>query len=285
MKHIFLTFIFLLFYTSFCFSQPKYKRNAPREIQLMYKAAFDEMIAMVKGEKVVSFKRAVFLAENAYYDNKLSYSWFCGEIDKHVANVHKIIKTQPADAQQFKTIGNWAVYVYMVKPMGENDSTVFTYDFNALINHSPTAGFVSKVLKTKEGNCVSLPSFYKLLANEIGANAYLAYAPYHCYLKHKDEQGNWRNLELTNGTVSSDGHIMKSLHITAEQIANGMYMRAISEKECIIHCINVLVNNYAARFHDDILTLSMIETTLAYFPKDLSLLKNRCNGYSALKKM
>jgi hypothetical protein len=54
-------------------------------------------MSMIKDEKPVDFKRAVFLAENAHYDNTLDYSAFCAEIDKHIVKIKDLIKLQPAD--------------------------------------------------------------------------------------------------------------------------------------------------------------------------------------------
>lgn len=36
-----------------------------------YKSAVDEMTEMLNGQKLLSFKRAVFLTENAYYNGQL----------------------------------------------------------------------------------------------------------------------------------------------------------------------------------------------------------------------
>jgi len=38
-----------------------------------YRSAYEEQSQMLSGQKTVSFKRAVFLTENAYYSNELNY--------------------------------------------------------------------------------------------------------------------------------------------------------------------------------------------------------------------
>jgi hypothetical protein len=85
-------------------------------------------------------------------------------------------------------------------------------------------GFVTKLLQTKKGNCTSFPYLYKIFANEIGAEAHLAFAPMHCYIKHKDEDGKWRNIELTNASVARDVWMIQMMGITSEQIASGIYI-------------------------------------------------------------
>ncbi|MDR2684001.1 MAG: hypothetical protein LBB53_01305 [Prevotellaceae bacterium] len=273
MQKLFLTLIFSTFFAAFSFSQTRYQFY-------IYKTSFDEMIAMIKDEKPVDFKRAVFLVENAHYDNTFDYSKFCAEIDFHVEKIKQLIKAQPADVQKFKTIKNWAIFVYMTTELPENDYKPFLYDFDHFLQTENAAnGFVTKLLKTKKGNCQSLPYLYKILANEIGAEAYLAFAPMHCYIKHKDEEGKWRNIELTNGSIARDVWIIQSSGVTAEQIASGLYMRACSKKEHIAQCVADLMMSYDKRFMLDLLTLPMIDTALSYFPKNFLLLIQKINSY------
>lgn len=274
MKHIFVIILYLILFSVSANSQSQSE---------IYQSAFNEMISMIKDEKPVDFKRAVFLSENAHYDNKLDYKEFCDEIDKHVSIIKSIIKAQSADAQQFKTIGQWAIFVYMTAELPENNNTPFLYDFdNFMSTENPENSFVTKLLKTKKDNCVSLPYLFKIFANEIGAEAYLAFAPMHCYIKHKDENGKWRNIELTNGSVARDVWIIQTMGVTTEQITSGLYMRAISEKESIASCISDLFYSYDRKYFLDSITLPMINTALSFFPNNFRLLINKSNAYEVL---
>jgi len=250
----------------------------------MYKNAFDEMMQMIKGEKHANFKRAVFLAENTYYNNTLDYQQFCSEIEDMVNKVRQIIKNEPPEVQKFKTIGNWAIFMYMTQPLLFNDNKPLQYDFeHFLSSENITNGFVTKLIKTGKGNCHSLPYLYKILADEIGANATIAYAPLHVYIKHIDENGEWRNVELTNGSISRDIWIMQTLHVDLKQINSGLYMRALAEREDIAACISDLVSEYEQRFKRyDILTLAMIESVLAFFPKFHEIALKKADNYSDL---
>jgi hypothetical protein len=274
MKRTLITLLFLTFSVEVAFSQAYFQ---------IYQTAFDEMISMIKNEKPVSFKRAVFLVENAHYDNKLNYSDFCAKIDKHVKKIREIIKYQSADAQKLKTVGNWAAFVYMTAELPENEDKPFLYDFDHFSSsENEENGFVTKLLQTKKGNCRSLPFLYKIFANEIGAEAYLALAPMHCYIKHKDDGGKWRNIELTNGSLARDVWIIQNMGVTAEQIASGIYMRALSEKESIAICITDLLRSYDHKYILDQFALPMIDTVLAYFPNDFRMWIHKLNVHSEL---
>lgn len=271
--------VLLLLSALFAFSQT-------RQQQIIYKTAFDEMMQMIKGDKPVDFKRAVFLVENAHYDNKLNYEQFCSDIEVMEQKVRRIIRNEPLDVQQFKTIGNWAIFTYMTQPVPFNDNKPFQYDFdNFLPSKNVINGFVTKLIKTGKGNCHSMPYLYKILADEIGSEATIAYAPMHVYIKHRDENGDWRNVELTNGSVSRDVWIIQTLNVSLEQIKSGLYMRALSEREIIAACISDLIDNYELRFKRyDILTLAMIESVRAYFPKFYNIILLKADNYEDLIK-
>ena len=99
-------------------------------------------------------------------------------------------------------------------------------------------------MKTKSGNCHSLPSYYKILCEEIGGSAYLALAPNHLYIKHIDEKGQWTNLELTNAGFPRDQWIIKEMAISVEAIKNGIYMTPLTPKQTLAMTMFDLASAY-----------------------------------------
>lgn len=57
-----------------------------------YRRAFQKQLQMLDGQKTLSFKRAVFLTENAHYGDKLNYQAFCQTV-MNVGNQLKRFKT------------------------------------------------------------------------------------------------------------------------------------------------------------------------------------------------
>ncbi len=45
-----------------------------------YRQAFAEIGEMLEGKKQLNLKRAVFLTENAYFDNRMTYNWFSADV-------------------------------------------------------------------------------------------------------------------------------------------------------------------------------------------------------------
>lgn len=114
---------------------------------------------------------------------------------------------------------------------------------------------------------LTLPYLYKILAEEIGAEAYLALAPNHLYIKHKDDKGLWVNLELTSGTFPRDGWLISSFSITTQAIKKETYLEALTLKESVALTLCDLALGYKFSFGHDDFTLKCCNTVIEYFPK------------------
>ena len=124
---------------------------------------------MLAGRETLSIKRAVYLAEWAFYEGKLDYKTdFCDEIDRINTFILDLYKENKLHT--YKTGMQMAISSYIVSPYSGNGYTPYTYDFVSMDNESWERQFVSKTLKTHKGQCRSLPWMYKILANELNAN-------------------------------------------------------------------------------------------------------------------
>lgn len=246
-----------------------------------YQQAFDEQLQMLKGERPIDFKRAVFVTENAYYKGQLNYQNFCNNISSTAEILKSLIKQR--GLEKYKTASNWAVYTYMTDSLPINNYKPCTYDFNDFMgNKDWTKMFVTKLMKTRSGNCHSLPSYYKILCEEIGGKAYLALAPNHLYIKHIDEKGQWTNVELTNAGFPRDQWIIKEMGITVEAIKSGAYMTPLTDKESIALTMLDLLGGYEFKHGYDGFVLKVTNTALAYFPKCIPLLMTKASYYRAV---
>jgi len=246
-----------------------------------YSKAFQEQVQMLKGEKPVSFKRAVFLTEDAYYRDKLNYQAFCEDVLNIAVQLRAIIYNKGIG--KHPTAGNFAAFSYMTDSIPANSFKPFTYDFDDFTGTKDwSKQFVTKLIKTHSGNCHSLPYLYKILCEEIGAQAYLAFAPNHCYIKHRNENGEWTNVELTNPSFPPDQEIIKQMYVTVDEIRQNVYMKPLSEKESVAMSLCDLADGYKAKYGYDKFFLQVINTALIYYPKSIDLLQNKANGLLAL---
>ncbi len=238
---------------------------------------------MLAGNEPLSFKRAVFITENAYEGDKLNYAFYCSEIDSITTKLKSMIARR--HLQKYKTAGNWAAFSYMTDTIPENSFKPYTYDFDDFMGDKDwTKMFVTKLIRTHTGNCHSLPMFYKILAEELNCQACLAIAPNHLYIKHIDEDGQWVNLELTNGHPFRDAWMIESMGITTEEIKSGIYMKPLSEKESIALCLCDLEEGYLNKYGYDDFVLKCCNTGLKYFPYSINLLVEKTNYYQYLLK-
>lgn len=239
----------------------------PAHIQKYFDNAIIEIDKMLKGEKTLNFKRAVYLVENAYYEGKIQWDDYNNEILRIKPLLNKMIDDRKL--RQYKTAGNWAVFTYMSDSIPENNFSPYRYDFEGFMRDSDReSGMVSRLLKTKKGNCRALPYFYKILADEVGVEAFIAIAPMHCYVKHKDEQGNWWNLEMTTATFSRSSFIMETFNVSEVAIKSGLFMKSLSDVESVAYCIYDLLCYYeykTGRYSDDFVK-RCYETGLQYYP-------------------
>jgi len=173
----------------------------------------------------------------------------------------------------------------MIDTLPINNFKPHTYDFDDFMGKTDwTKMFITKLMKTKGGNCHSLPYYYKILSEEIGANAHLALAPNHVYIKHIDENEQWTNLELTNGGFPRDQWIIKQMAISVEAIKNEIYMKPLTQQESIAMTMFDLASAYDFQYGMDEFYLSTIDTAINYFPKCVPLLRCKVNYYGSFVK-
>jgi hypothetical protein len=261
----------LLIFSVNCFGQTINEHKA------MYKKALQEQIMMLQGKTPLDFKKSVFLVENAYHKNKLNYTDFCNQISSIGQILRKMIVEKGLN--HYKTSGNWATFTYLTDTIPENKYKPYIYDFDDFEGRKDfSKQFVSKLLRTKGGNCHSLPFLYKLLANEIGAKSSLALAPNHCYIKHQNEEGQWINVEMTNASFPRDQWMIKSMAISVDAIRQGTYMRPLTPKEEICFTIFDLASAYEHQFGNDEFVIEVSNVGLKYFPNCLELCMTKNNA-------
>jgi hypothetical protein len=83
---------------------------------------------------------------------------------------------------------------------------------------------------------------------EQGVTANLALAPNHIYIKHRSKALGWYNTELTSGIFPDDSWLMASGYIHLDAITNGVFMKALNDKESIALCLIDLAQAYQHSF-------------------------------------
>lgn len=101
-----------------------------------YRQAYDEINQMLNGEKPCNLKRAVFLTENAYFDNRMTYDWFSADISGNADIIKTLIAQEGYDFNK-QTAKKWGLRQFLadtVQLKDEKGKVTFThkpygYDF------------------------------------------------------------------------------------------------------------------------------------------------------------
>lgn len=239
---------------------------------------------MLVNENKYNFKKAVFSVENAYLNGKLDSVTVNNQIKTLTNLCNSLIKSRflayvESDKED---VNKWAsVYQVMCDSIPiiikdqEYKYVPFRYDFDDVFGNQELSNmFVSKLLTTRKGNCHSLPYLYKILCEELGTTANLALAPNHIYIKHQNKKNGWYNTELTSGIFPNDAWLMASGFIHVDAIKNGVYMKALNNKESIALVIMDLADAYQKTFigNDGDFLLRCSEVALGVYPNLTSAL-------------
>lgn len=248
-----------------------------------YERAYDEMAAMLDSSDSVCLKRAVFLPEWAYVGDELNYDIYCARLNTMAAALRAFIAANRLDDAPIGA--HIALFEFFVRPYAMNGYKPFDYEFEDCDGEVDfTNTFVTKLMRTHSGQCRSLPLLYKLLANEIGAEAYIAYAPCHTFVRHRDETGEgWINVELTSRNLPRDEFIIETMGITQESIDKGIYMKPCGDREILLSLLVEMASGYLKKIgYIDPPVWRCIETVLARDSTHLTALMVKSNCLNAI---
>ena len=253
-----------------------------------YLDAYDSINDMLSGKKPYNLKRAIFLVENAYYGNKGKYKQFTDLIDNYVFILNQIIKAEKLDITNNLSL-NYAIQKLFLDKVTYKDKKgiaqthlPFKYDFaDPIGSQDYSKQFVFKTLVTNTGQCHTLPLVYKLLANEIGAKANLAYSPSHSYITFTDNDENYYNFECTSGAFTSHAFIMSSGYVNSNAVNSGIYTVPVSDQQLLANQLNDLGIQHQINFGTDDFQLLCAKRTLEFFPNNIMALQGVSNHQTA----
>lgn len=235
-----------------------------------YKNLFEKMLTLDVNN--YSVKDVNFDIENTYFNDTADKAQF-DQIIQHTGEFliakMKELKYDPNS----NSAKNYMLFQFFSEELklGKQKHLPFKYDFEDFMGVKDYSKmFVSKLLSTGSGQCHSLPLLYLILAEEIGAEAYLSLSPNHSYIRFPDDHGKWYNIELTNGMFSTESYISQSGYIKSEALQNKIYMENLSKKELLSKHFSDLAEGYIYKFGYDEFAQSVIDKALELYPNSIS---------------
>jgi len=233
------------------------------------------------GKTALSLKDAYYTLENAYGDSYIDYDDYSKAIDESAEFIKSWLKNKG-----YKTTSNEALHLGIQQFMKDtlsisyknidlNKTTTlqhlpFIYDYEDFKGEKDYRNyFVTKCIATGTGQCNSLPSTYLLLAEALGANAYLCLAPQHSFVKYPDDNGRTYGYEPTSNYSINDKWYVEHMFISAKAIMNKIYLDTLNKTMIVADCLLQLAKGYISKFGiaDTAFLNECINTAVKYFPK------------------
>lgn len=251
-----------------------------------YQQAYSEIVDMLEGNKPLSVKQAVFMSERAYLQGNLDYDAFNGEILRIATFLHDFMQIN--QLERFHTGKQMAICEYFFKPWSGNNYTPYTYDFG---DDYPDEDWhymlVSRVLDTHKGRCRSLPWAMMVIAEELDAEMYLAYAPKHVYMMYPNLDNHypeeWVNVEVTTHQFVPTFWNQEYFEIPDSAIIVGTYMTPLTKQQVIARQLADLAFSYWQQTEKyDSFTYKCADASLRYYPMNPNAILIKMNSVKAL---
>lgn len=267
MKHVIITATFALFIS---FVQGANQTGADSSKEAFY-SAFDELKNMLEGNDSLNYEKAVFITENAYYDNSIKFENFKLLLDFHTYMIRALSERARKDhREKYKTLrlyeqkmfklntDNWAIFEYMT------DTTIVFHDkfvyCKMPYNYTRQDPYGSgkwentqmvNLLGNEEGNCYALAVLFKIFSDRLKSDARLMVTPHHIYIQNRNAKGDFKNVELATKTFPGDGSIQVLTYTTKTSIMNGMAQRPLNDKEAVALNLIYLAKGFEHKFKDN----------------------------------
>lgn len=237
-----------------------------------YRKAFDQLSEL--NAENFSVKKATFIIENAYFEEKQNYEEF-ENVVKQTGDFLRAKMDELGYDQNRNLAKNFMLFQFFSDTLEIKSKNLkhlpFKYDFEDYLGIEDWSKmFVSKLLATGKGQCNSLPRLYLILAEEIGAEAFLSLSPNHSYIKFRDEDNNWYNVELTNRMFTAESMILQSGFIKSEALQSGIYMQEMTEKQLLSQLLSDFAQGYARKFGYDQFVKDVVNKALELYPNSIT---------------
>jgi regulator of sirC expression with transglutaminase-like and TPR domain len=189
----------------------------------------------------------------------------------------------PANASSMDKL--LAVRAFMFEKGAWNGFQVYQYDFDDPKGTNLQNALISNLLKTRKGNCVSLPVMFVMLGQKVGLDVTLANAPLHLFIKFKEtETGNVFNIEATNGANPfRDTWIIEQQKISPQAVKTGIYLKPLTRKESAAELTMSIATKY---LHEGNLTSAMeaADFILEYHPNSVNAMLTKGSTYYLMQE-
>jgi regulator of sirC expression with transglutaminase-like and TPR domain len=168
-----------------------------------------------------------------------------------------------------------AVRKVLYEPGPWNGNRPFTYDQSDPFGENVQHKLLSHYLKTRRGNCVTMPTLFMIVGRGIGLNLTLTTAPLHVLVRYTRPGLHPFNIEATSGCSSArDEWYRQKMPMSDLAVESGLYLRTHTERETVA-VMATTVLDYLASVGRNEEAIKAADAILAANPKD---------GYTMVRK-
>ena len=183
----------------------------------------------------------------------------------------------PPGASSRLTLDALRYHVYQASPW--NGNAPFQYDLEDPLGLNIRNKLLTTYLSTRKGNCISMPMFFIIIGQKLGLDVTASLAPNHVFVKYRDSDGTYYNIETTSGAgFARDSWMRQQSPMTDKAIAAGIYMRPLTKKETVGVMVDTLLEFYGEQgFQEQRVKLARL--VLQHSPRNVAVILHQHQAY------
>lgn len=259
-------------------------RDKPETIaqKQVYSNALQTLKDMLNGGQKLSVAEAYYTIESAFGTPYLSKQQFLDKIKESADFIKKWMPQNGLNPKEAEA-KHYAIQKFMseklsitVSKTGDKENKMatiehhpFRYDYDDFVAEKDFRNFfVTKLAATGAGQCNSMPAMYLCLAEALGVEAYLSFAPQHSFIKYKDAGGNLHGYETTSNWYLTDRWYQDNLFISAEAKRSGIFLDTVNKRQVVANGMIDLAHGYMVKFGgwEENFIADCVNSVREYFP-------------------
>lgn len=245
-----------------------------------YRDALKNLKAQLEGQRKLSVADAYYDVEMAWGDPLLNQKEFKNEVAKCVSFIKRWmlennknsgdnLQTHYAIQKFFSdslTIGKQMPEFPNVQPQMHKP---FYYDYEDYKAEKDYRSYhISKGFATGNGQCHVLPIMYAAIAEALGTEFYLSFAPLHSFIKYPDNKGSINNYEVTTNWQISDQWYKDNMGILGLAEKSKIYLHPLDRKQIVANAIIDLACSFREKngLADGKFISECVDYAMNYFP-------------------
>lgn len=161
------------------------------------------------------------------------------EVNKLAEAARRMVGPRASDGAKID-----AVRKVLYEPGPWNGNRPFTYDQSDPFGRNIQHKLLSVYLKTRLGNCVTMPTLFMIVGRRLGLNLTLSTAPLHVLVRYTHPGIHPFNIEATSGgKFARDEWYRQHFPMSDRAIESGLYLRTHSDRETVAVMATTVLEN------------------------------------------